>query len=99
MAMSKERLEEIHAEYSRPNHSKRFSVKDAEIAEITRELLERRERDGQEPAPLVVKLPSLSVLIAAMDEYEKHADDCPEIGMLEAYKILLAEHGGSVSDE
>ncbi len=51
------------------------------------------------PAPVVVKRPSLSVLIAALDEYEKHADDCPELGMLEAYKILLAEYGGRVEGE
>lgn len=31
-----ERIAEICAEYSKPNHSKAFSVKDAEIAELAR---------------------------------------------------------------
>ncbi|WP_031524513.1 hypothetical protein [Siccibacter colletis] len=48
---TKERLEEIHAEYSRPNHSKSFSVKDVEIAEMARRLL---AAEAQEPVAEVV---------------------------------------------
>lgn len=43
--LTKERLEEIHAEYSKPNHSKSFSVKDSEIAEMARQLLAGLEQD------------------------------------------------------
>lgn len=45
MTFTKERLEEIHAEYSRPNHSKSFSVKDSEIAEMARQLLASMEQE------------------------------------------------------
>lgn len=45
MELTKERLEEIHAEYSRPNHSKSFSVKDSEIAEMARQLLVGLEQE------------------------------------------------------
>lgn len=49
---TKERLEEIHAEYSRPNHSKSFSVKDVEIAEMARRLLSVEE---QEPVGFLIR--------------------------------------------
>lgn len=43
--LTKERLEEIHAEYSKPNHSKSFSVKDSKIAEMARQLLAGQEQE------------------------------------------------------
>ena len=43
--LTKERLKEIHAEYSKPNHSKSFSVKDSEIAEMARQLLAGMEQE------------------------------------------------------
>ncbi|MCK2286011.1 DUF551 domain-containing protein [Escherichia coli] len=43
--LTKERLEEIHAEYSKPNHSKSFSVKDREIAEMASQLLASMEQE------------------------------------------------------
>lgn len=72
LTITRERVAQIHAEYSKPNHSKAFNVPDSELTEIARIALAAMD---SEPVAYIFKHPAGRLFWALTDESNKGQSD------------------------